>query len=194
MIRLFLNNLHLHLNPLNGIVRFVSWSIDDLVCGFHSRDNLAEDGIFPVEEGGIGHADEKLRPRTVRMLGSRHRENASLMLFIIKLRFQCKTGPAHSMFGSIRAPGIRIPALNHESWDNAMKCGPIIKSFFRQFNKAGHMSGCNFREELDLHIAKACFDDDFGFGHFLDFLWSKMFKSHLCMGQLSAEHKWKQNQ
>lgn len=59
-IRLLLDDLHFHLNPLFGIICSVSGLADDFVCDFHARHHLAEDSILLVEEEGVSHTDEEL--------------------------------------------------------------------------------------------------------------------------------------
>src|SRR4030042_379480 len=97
-VRLFFYDVHLHFNSVMGIIPAVSRLANDLVRYFHPRDNLSENSILSVEEGGIGHADEKLRSGTVRMLGPCHGEDPPLMLPIIKFGLDRISGLAHSVF------------------------------------------------------------------------------------------------
>ena len=48
----------------------------DLVDDVHSRDDLAEGGIFAIEEAGVGGGDEKLRIGRIRILRTRHADDA----------------------------------------------------------------------------------------------------------------------
>ncbi len=58
-----------------------------------------------------------------------------------------------------------------------MEGGPVIKSFFGQFNEIIHMIGRDFREKLEFDLSKLGLNNCPGIRHFLNFLLGIIFKS-----------------
>ena len=59
----------------------------------------------------------------------------------------------------LRILGERIAALDHETLDDAMKAGAVVKALFRQFLEILDVSGRDVRPEFDDHVAFGGFDD-----------------------------------
>src|SRR5262249_7244754 len=69
----------LHLDHLVGIGRRLA--LVDLVDDIHAGHDVADHGVFAVEEGGFRKADEELRIGGIVALGARHADGAALERF-----------------------------------------------------------------------------------------------------------------
>src|SRR5271155_1624634 len=87
----------------------------DLVDDVHAGDDLAEDGVLPVEEAGVAKADEELRIGRVRVARPRHADSAALEMRRAEFAGQIgEIGPA-------RAGAGRIAGLRHEARNDPVK-------------------------------------------------------------------------
>lgn|GEM_PF-4119213 len=139
MILLSLYYLHLHLNPIIGVVAFIPWLADDLVGHLHPGHNFPESRVLLIQKWSIGNANEKLGTGAIWICRPGHGKGPPPMGFFIKLRFDRVPGAAHSMLGAIGIFGIGVPPLNHKPWDHPVKNRPIIKALFAQLDKIVHM-------------------------------------------------------
>ena len=93
----------------------------------HAADNLAPDGILPVKECGVVETDEKLAVGGVRIIGPRHRANATHMRFGIEFLREIRLGR------SAHAGAVGTAALRHEAGYDAVEFDAVVKAFTGQF-------------------------------------------------------------
>ena len=75
---LLFDNRHRHLNPFVRQVVIVFWQAHDPIGDAKAFGHLTKHRVFSIEEGGLLDDNEKLRPRGVRLVRSRHRHNAAM--------------------------------------------------------------------------------------------------------------------
>src|SRR2546428_5354423 len=105
-----------HLDPLVRQVILATRRTHNLVRHLHPPDDLPEDRVLTVEEVGILDHDEKLRAGAIRIIGPRHRDDATLVGLFIELRLQLVARAAHAVLAlSAWVLRVGVPALDHES-------------------------------------------------------------------------------
>src|SRR5208283_3463196 len=117
-------------------------------------DQLAECGVLMVEERRVAVADEKLAAGGIGMVRTRHGNDAAKVRAVIELGLDLVAWPA-------RAPQIllarifreRIAALNHETFDDAVKTGAVIKAFLGERFEIFDGLGRDLGPEFDDHFA-----------------------------------------
>src|SRR4029078_10184292 len=69
------------------------------------------------------------------------------MRLSVDLRFDLVSWPPHPVGATIRALAVGVTALNHESWNDSVKCGAVVKAFPCQIQKVLHMARRNIVKE-----------------------------------------------
>jgi hypothetical protein len=114
---------------------------------------VAESGVTAIEEGIVFIANEELAARAVGIVGPGHRDDAPLV----------RKGIGNAVFlefafdavaRSAIAAAIRIAALDHEAFDDAMKGQAVIKAFIHQLDKVRAGVRRRLVIQLNLNIAK----------------------------------------
>src|SRR5579884_691485 len=88
------------------------------------------------------------------MLGASHGNNAALVRAVVEFGLDLVTGTAGApaCFG-VRIFGERVATLNHETLNDAVKTGAVVKTFSRQRLEIFNGSGCDVRPEFKDHFA-----------------------------------------
>lgn len=121
--------------------RALDSSVGNLIHEFHALDRLAEDGVLIVQMRRGDVADEELRAGAVGIGRACHRERARLMLAIVELGIDRPARAAH--------PGpCGVAALNHESFNHAMKDRAVVKFAVGEVLEISDMIGSLIRIEL----------------------------------------------
>ena len=129
-------NLLLHL----GTVVAVGLDGGDGVHHVHAGGHLAEGGILTVQMLGVGVHDEELAARGVGGGGTRHAENAPLVLQVVldaveeELALDAVAGAAH-------AGALGAAALNHEAGNDSVEDQTIIKMVIAQVDEVADALG-----------------------------------------------------
>src|SRR6266852_5581094 len=104
--------------------------ITELAEHLVASDQLAEGGVLTIEKLRVSQADEKLAARGVGVLRAGHGNGAAAMRALVELGLDRVAGaagaPARFRFWIARQ---RVPALDHETLDDAVKGGPIVEAF-----------------------------------------------------------------
>src|SRR5579871_5896782 len=150
----FLDCYFLHYHILARPVLAVAREIGDLIDHILTFDHFAEDGVFPGEPRCGRDGDEELRSVGVRASVG-HGQLAGLVKFVRRafgFVFELIARAAH-------ACSLRIAALDHEIWNDAVEDGAVVKPVtrffarrgmrplalaFRKFHKIGHRLWCLF--------------------------------------------------
>ena len=112
-----------------------------------------------VEPAYRGEADEELRAGGVGIWPARHRDHAALVTVIVELGLDIVTRSAFAVAVFFcRVFRIRIAALNHESFDDPVENGPVVKALAREFLEVFDRVRCRISPKLHHHIAFAGFD------------------------------------
>ena len=129
-------NLLLHL----GTVIAVGLDGGDGVHHVHTGSHLAEGGVLAVQVLGVGVHDEELAARGVGGGGTRHAENAPLVLQVVldaveeELALDAVAGAAHTgAFGTA--------ALNHEAGNDSVEDQTVIKMVAAQVDEVANALG-----------------------------------------------------
>ena len=115
-----------------------------------------------IQEFRLSQADEKLAARRVGILRARHGQDTAHVRFLIKLclNLVARSAGAPPPFGA-GIFGQRIAALNHETFDDAMKGRAIIKALARQLFEILDGIGRHVRPECHHHFALSSFNDGY---------------------------------
>ncbi len=160
------HNLHaLHANARSRLAALAAVAhghgcIANLAEHIVAFDQFTKSRVLAIEERSIAKANEELTTGRIGMSRTRHGDHAALVRTIVEFRFDFVTriACAPASFGT----GIlcqRIAALDHETFDDTMKTGAIVKSFFREGFKILHRLWRNVRPEFQDHFALRGFDD-----------------------------------
>ena len=129
-------NLLLHL----GTVVAVGLDGGDGVHHVHTGGHLAEGGVLTVQVLGVGVHDEELAARRIGGGGTRHAENAPLVLQVVldaveeELALDAVAGAAHAgAFGTA--------ALNHEAGNDSVENQTVIKMVIAQVDEVADALG-----------------------------------------------------
>lgn len=129
-------NLLLHL----GTVIAVGLDGGDGVHHIHAGGHLAEGGVLTVQVLGVGVHDEELAARGVGGGGTRHAENAPLVLQVVldaveeELALDAVAGAAHTgAFGTA--------TLNHEAGNDSVENQTVIKMAVAQVDEVADALG-----------------------------------------------------
>lgn len=150
-----------------GLCRDIGNAFQNVVPG----DEFTERGILVVEELGVAVDEEKLRTRGIGMRGAGHRNHAAHMGLFIELRFDFVAGAAGAGHAAFAFLGVGATSLDHETLDDAMKGGAVIKSLAGEFLEILDRLWRDIGPEREGHFAVAGFKDgDFvggrsGFAH-----------------------------
>jgi len=123
-------------------------------------DQLSEGSVLAIEETRVPQANEKLAAGGIRVLRSRHRNYAPHVRAIIEFRLDLVSRIARSpemLGGNVFC--VRIPTLNHETFDDAVKCRAIIKALAGELLEILDCLWGNVRPEGDDHFAFGGFDN-----------------------------------
>src|SRR6185312_15206167 len=108
--------------------------------------DLAEGGIFAIQEGGGFVADEELRAGGIRIVAARHGQDARLMAGRVELGLDAIAGAACT--GTLRtAP------LNHESFNDAMKDETVVEPNLAESEEILDVSRRQLRKKLQANRA-----------------------------------------
>src|SRR5690606_27696906 len=141
----------------------------DLVDRFGAFHNLAEHGVAPAVAGGggvieevvVGHVDEELRRRGVRVGRARHGNGVTIVLeAVVSFIFHGLTRLLllHASF--------ETPALDHEGVDHAVKDRAGVEAFAYILQVVGCLLGRLLGVQFDDDVAMVGLELDAGFvGH-----------------------------
>lgn len=130
-------------------------TLEDVV----SFDQLTKSGVLAVEELRIAVTKKELAAGRIRMSGARHRDHAANVRLGIELGLDLVTritGARHSAFAFA---GVGATALDHETFDDAMERGAIIKFLAREFLEVLDRFGRDVRPEGERHFTVGSLDD-----------------------------------
>src|SRR5262249_49879832 len=132
----------------------------DLFQHIIAFDQFAKSRVLTVKKRRIREANEKLATRGIRMLRARHRNDTAFMLATIKFRFDFVTWIARAPFRFLRGIlGLWIAALDHESLDDSMKTGAIVKAFIGKGLKILNRLWRDIWPKLENHFTLVCFNN-----------------------------------
>src|SRR6185369_6598152 len=124
----------LNRHALHRLARFaVSVRADRSLGNFFQRvvafDQLAERGVLVVEAGSRGVADEELAAGGIRIARPSHRDDAPLVFAGVELGVDRIARAALAVGRFLRGIlRVRLAALDHETVDDAMERGAVIKT------------------------------------------------------------------
>ncbi|MFM1944066.1 MAG: hypothetical protein RI897_3048 [Verrucomicrobiota bacterium] len=125
-----------------------------------TAEDLAEGGVFVIEEGGGTVADEELGSGGVGGCGAGHGEDAADVFAVIELGFDGVAGAAGAVGGFLGGVfGIGVTALDHEALHDAVEGGAVVEALFGEFFEVFDRIGCDVGPELDDHGSLGCFHD-----------------------------------
>ena len=94
---------------------------------------FAESGVLLIEEAGVAVADEKLTASRVGMSGTSHRDDTADVGFGVEFGFNLVTRTARARHAAAADFGVGATALNHETFDDAVKRGAVIEALASKF-------------------------------------------------------------
>src|SRR5712692_5585872 len=134
--------------------------ITELVEHVVALDQLTEGGVLTVEKLRVSQADEKLAARGVRVLRTGHGNGAAAMRACVELGLDRVAGaagaPARVRLWIARQ---RVPTLDHETLDDAVKGGPIVEAFFGEGLEIFDGFGRHVRPEAKDYVSVGGLDD-----------------------------------
>ena len=119
-------------------IRGTSWRALDTFDDVEAEDDAAEDSVFGVEKIIVCRIDEKLGAISIRA-SIRHRDRPDFIVIIfmdLVIEFVSRISHSPLIFALVIFT-IRIAALDHESGDDTMECGAVIKSALSELHKIG---------------------------------------------------------
>ncbi len=117
-------------------------------------DQFAERGVLAVEERGVAVADEKLAAGGIGICAARHGDDPALVGAVVELGLDGVAGAACAPMTFLAGVlGERIAALNHETLDDAVETGAVVKSFLGQCLEIFDGLGRDVGPELNDHLA-----------------------------------------
>ena len=123
-----------------GTVIAVGLDGGDGVHHVHTGGYLAEGGILTVQMLGVGVHDEELAARGVGGGGTRHAENAPLVLQIVLDTVE-KELTLNAVAGAAHAGALGAAALNHEAGNDSVEDQTIIKMVIAQVDEVADALG-----------------------------------------------------
>src|SRR6266849_3447451 len=130
-----------------------------------ASDQSAEGGVLAVEKLRVSQADEKLAARRVRVLRAGHGNSAAAMRAFVELGLDRVAGaagtPARFCLWIARQ---RVPALDHETLEDAVKGGPIVEAVFGEGLEIFDGFGRHVRPEAKDYVSVGGLDDGTFFG------------------------------
>ena len=137
-----------------GVVPWVPRFGDDLIGYIHAFDDFAEGGVLTVEEGGFGDADKELTAAGitfgVAFISESGGGDGAPLVLIADFRGDGVTRAASAVGATIVGVfTFGIATLDHESWDDAVKGGAVVKSVFDEFFKVFAVFGAFDDIEFD---------------------------------------------
>ena len=128
-------------------------------------DQFAEGGVLAVEESWVAVADEKLGASRIGIIRARHGEHTAFVGAFVEFRFDLVAGAAGApVIFLARIFCQRVAALDHETFDDAVKTGAVVKTFLGEGLEILDRLRGDVRPEFDDHVAFGGFDD----GYFSD--------------------------
>ena len=112
----------------------------DGVHHVHAGSHLAEGGVLAVQVLGVGVHDEELAARGVGGGGTRHAENAPLVLQVVLDAVE-KELALDAVAGAAHAGALGAAALDHEAGDDPVEDQAVIKALVGQGDEVGHRVG-----------------------------------------------------
>ena len=112
----------------------------DGVHHVHAGSHLAEGGVLAVQVLGVGVHDEELAARGVGGGGTRHAENAPLVLQVVLDTVE-KELALDAVAGAAHAGALGAAALNHEAGNDSVEDQTIIKMVIAQVDEVADALG-----------------------------------------------------
>src|SRR5262249_19137942 len=123
-------------------------------------NDFAEDGIFSVQVGRGRKHDEERGQRRVRVIGSRHRENAA-DVFAGRAEFAFeRPNPFVGVMRLIARAPLAEPALHDEAGHDAMKDRVVVPARLRELQKVARVLRRQVGFERDDDLAQTGAQDD----------------------------------
>lgn len=123
-----------------GTVIAVGLDGGDGVHHIHAGGHLAEGGVLTVQMLGVGVHDEELAARRIGGGGTRHAENAPLVLQIVLDAVE-KELALDAVAGATHAGAFGTAALNHEAGNDSVEDQTVIKMVAAQVDEVANALG-----------------------------------------------------
>ena len=123
------------------LVSEASGNVCDLVNRLHTRDDLTESRVLTVEMGRVLVHNEELAGCRVGIEGSRHRDNASLVLDGVADAV-CAEFALDVLLCAAHSVAERIAALDHKARDNSVEGESVVEALGNELLKILNRDGC----------------------------------------------------
>ena len=133
--------------------------VGDFLKNFVTADDLTKRGVLLVEEAGIAVADKKLATGGIGAGGAGHREDAAHVSLGVEFGLHFVTGIAGAGHAARTLFGVGATALDHETLDDAVKCGAVVKFVVGELFEVFDRLGGDVGPEGDGHFAVGSLDD-----------------------------------